>query len=109
MPMTVFKNRNYYSTRSNSKYFDKILVNRDIELIVKDDVNQQVVIETGENLLNDVKVKVVDGQLILADDNSCNYVRNYGITKIYVTSPNITEIRSSTQYDISSDGGFNLS
>ncbi len=84
--------------------FDKILVNRDIELIIKEGAEQKIIIETGENLLNDVKAKVVDGKLTLTDNNSCNYVRSYGITKIYITSPNITEIRSSTQYDISSNG-----
>lgn len=84
--------------------FDKILVNRDVELILKEDVNQSVIIETGKNLMNDVVAEVVDGRLILTDNNTCNYVRDYGITKVYVTSPNITEIRSSTQYDISSDG-----
>jgi hypothetical protein len=84
--------------------FDKILVNRDIELIVKEGATQKVVIETGKNLLNDVDAEVVDGQLILTDNNSCNYVRNYGVTKIYITAPNISEIRSSTQYEISSDG-----
>ncbi|OEK07987.1 hypothetical protein A8C32_16135 [Flavivirga aquatica] len=84
--------------------FNKILVNRDVELILKDGVNQSVVIETGENLINDVTAIVVDGELALSDNNSCNYIRNYGITKVYITSPNITEIRSSTQYDISSDG-----
>lgn len=84
--------------------FDKILVNRDVELIVAEGSTQNVVIETGTNLLIDVEAIVVDGQLILSDHNSCNYTRNYGITKVYVTSPNITEIRSSTQYDISSNG-----
>ena len=84
--------------------FDKILVNRDIELIVEEGTMQKVVIETGKNLLNDVEAIVIDGKLILTDNNTCNYVRDYGITKVYVTSPNITEIRSSTQYDISSKG-----
>ena len=84
--------------------FDKILVNRDIELIIKDGTDQQVVIETGENLLNDVTANVLSGKLILTDNNTCNYVRDYGITKVYVTAPNIREIRSSTQYDIKSEG-----
>ncbi|WP_298237438.1 head GIN domain-containing protein [uncultured Algibacter sp.] len=84
--------------------FDKILVNRDIELIVKDGAEQKVIIETGDNLLNDVSAVVKDNKLILTDNNTCNYVRDYGVTKVHVTSPNITEIRSSTQYDISSDG-----
>ena len=84
--------------------FDKILVNRDIELIIKEGVTQKVIMETGKNLINDVEAIVLDGKLTLTDNNSCNYVRDYGITKVYITSPNITEIRSSTQYDISSDG-----
>ncbi|MFD1160856.1 head GIN domain-containing protein [Hwangdonia seohaensis] len=84
--------------------FEKILVNRDIELIIKDGATQKVSIETGENLMNDVTATVVDGRLTLTDNNSCNYVRDYGITKVYITSPSITEIRSSTQYDVRSDG-----
>jgi len=84
--------------------FDKILVNRDIELIIKEGIEQKVVFETGVNLLNDVEAIVLDGKLVLTNNNSCNFVRDYGITKVYITSPNITEIRSSTQYDISSDG-----
>ncbi len=88
----------------NVENFNKILVNRDVELILKDGATQEVIVETGKNLINDVKVEVVDDQLILTDNNICNYVRDYGITKVFVTSPNITEIRSSTQYDIKSDG-----
>jgi len=84
--------------------FDKILVNRDIELIIKEGAQQKVVIETGKNLLNDVVATVTDGKLTLTDNNTCNYVRDYGVTKIYVTAPNIKEIRSSTQYDVRSDG-----
>lgn len=84
--------------------FDKILVNRDIELIIKEGELQKVIIETGENLLNDIEVSVENSQIILTDNNTCNYFRDYGITTIYITAPNITEIRSSTQYPIQSDG-----
>ncbi len=88
--------------------FEKILVNRDIELIIKEGLEYEVVVETGENLMNDIEALVVSNELILTDNNSCNYVRDYGITKIYVTAPNVTTIRSSTQYDISSDGILNF-
>jgi len=87
--------------------FEKILVNRDIELIIKEAQVFKVTIETGENLMNDVNVAVIDSQLVLTDTNSCNYVRDYGITKIYVEAPNLTEIRTSSQYEISSDGILN--
>lgn len=84
--------------------FDRILVNREIELILKDGPVQNIVVETGENLLNDIVVEVEDNRLVLTDNNTCNYVRDFGITKVFVTSPNITEIRSSTQYNITSNG-----
>ncbi|WP_053992047.1 head GIN domain-containing protein [Mangrovimonas sp. TPBH4] len=87
--------------------FERILVNRDIEVILAEG-DFQVLVETGENLINDVSVKVVDGELQLADNNTCNYVRDYGVTKMYVTAPNIKTIRSSTQYDISSKGTLNF-
>ena len=91
----------------NTSSFERIFVNRDIELIIKDAPNHKVTIETGENLINDVIAEVVDNQLILTDYNTCNYVRDYGITKIYIEAPNLTEIRTSTQYEISSDGTLN--
>lgn len=87
--------------------FEKILVNRDITLVLKEGPNFEVTIETGENLLNDVEAVVVDNELRLTDKNNCNYIRDYGITKVFVTAPNVLEIRSSTQYDISSDGVLN--
>jgi hypothetical protein len=87
--------------------FEKILVNRDIELIIKEGSDYKVTIETGENLANDVKVEVIGDQLLLTDNNTCNYVREYGVTKIYVEAPNLSEIRTSSQYDISSDGTLN--
>ena len=88
--------------------FTKILVNRDVELILTDDLEFKVIIETGENLMNDVEALVVDDVLQLMDHNTCNFVRDFGITKMYVTAPNITEIRSSTQYDVSSNGVLNF-
>lgn len=87
--------------------FERIIVNRDIELIIKEAPEYKVIIETGEHLINDVKVEVIGNQLVLTDHNSCNYVRDYGITKIYVEAPNLKEIRTSTQYSISSDGVLN--
>ena len=84
--------------------FEKIIVNRDIKLIIMQGAEHRVTIETGKNLLNDVDVIVVGNELQLTDNNTCNFVRDYGITRMYVTAPNLTEIRSSTQYEISSQG-----
>ena len=84
--------------------FNKIVVRENVELIVIDGPIQKVEIETGENLLNDIKVEVIDNQLILNNDNSCNFFRGYNLTKIYVTSPDIKVIRNASELTISSIG-----
>ena len=89
--------------------FTKILVNRDIELIIAQGAEIKVTIETGENLLNDIEAVVIDNRLELTNNNTCNYVRDYGITKVYVTAPSINDIRSSSQFDVSSQGVLNYS
>lgn len=84
--------------------FTKILVWERIKLFVKQGDEQKVVVETGENLMTDIEVTVTDGKLEIHNNNSCNLVRDYGLTKVYITSPNITEIRSSTGLPVESIG-----
>jgi hypothetical protein len=54
--------------------------------------------------MNDIELNVKDGRLEIHNNNGCNLVRDYGLTKVYVTSPNITEIRSSTGLPVESIG-----
>lgn len=84
--------------------FTKITVFENVSVVLKQGDNIQVTIETGANLINEVTAEVVDDRLVLRDTNDCNYVRDYGVTKVYITAPNITEIRSSTGFSIASDG-----
>lgn len=87
--------------------FNKITVFERIELIVTDEPIQKVIVESGEYLMNDIKVTVVNGRLILKNENACNLFRDYGLTKIYVSAPNITEIRNSSGLAVSSNGILN--
>lgn len=84
--------------------FDKITVFEKVALVIREGSEQKVEIETGEFLLNEVSAEVEGDRLVLRNDNGCNLFREYGITTVYVTSPNISEIRSSTGLLISSDG-----
>ncbi len=88
----------------NVPEFTRILVNPNIEMILKQGEATSVVVETGDNLLNEVTAVVEDNQLILQDTNDCGFFRALHPTKIFVTAPDITEIRSATQFDIKSDG-----
>ncbi|MEO9513378.1 MAG: head GIN domain-containing protein [Flavobacteriaceae bacterium] len=91
----------------NVPEFTKITVFENVTLVIKQGAEQIVEIETGEFLRNEVSVEVEDDRLILRNENQCNYVRDYGLTTVYITSPNITEIRSSTGLSISSYGVLN--
>ena len=84
--------------------FTAIVVEERLQLIVKQGAEQKVVLATGENLLNDIEVSVTNGVLTLFNDNGCNLVRDYNISKVYVTSPNLTEIRNASGYEVQSDG-----
>lgn len=84
--------------------FTKIVVYQRVQLFIEAGTIQKVVVESGENLINDVEVIVDDGLLILVDNNTCNFIRDYDITKVYVTSPNIAEIRNSSGLEVTSIG-----
>lgn len=86
--------------------FSKITVFENIELILKAGEIQRVEVETGEFLRKEVSAEVKGDRLVLRDGNNCNLFREYGSTKIFVTAPNITEIRSSTGLPIRSDGAL---
>tara|TARA_B100000427_G_C15436226_1_gene563101 strand:- start:119 stop:868 length:750 start_codon:yes stop_codon:yes gene_type:complete len=84
--------------------FDKIVVNRDINLIIRQGNDFNVEVYTGINLLDDINATVNNGELQLIDSNYCNFVRDYGETTFIVTAPDIIQIRNNSQYKIISEG-----
>jgi hypothetical protein len=84
--------------------FSKIIVEEHITLVLSEGDDQQVTIETGGNLIDDISVRVENETLILVDSNNCNLVRDYGITVAYVTTPQLTEIRNSSSFDVRGEG-----
>ena len=84
--------------------FKKIQVWERVQLIVSQGETQSVRVQTGDNLMNEIVVRVKDSILTVSDRNSCNFVRDYAVTKLYVTSPNIVEIRNSSGLTVESDG-----
>jgi len=84
--------------------FDKIRIEEGVTLIIQQGETQKVLLETGENLRNDVSVSVEDDTLVARDNNSCNLFRDYGVTKITVTSPNIVDILNGSSFEVRSDG-----
>jgi putative autotransporter adhesin-like protein len=86
--------------------FSKIIVFEKVALVLKQGDVQKVEIETGEFLIDEISASVEGDRLVLRNENGCNLFREYGLTTVYVTSPNISEIRSSTGLQILSDGAL---
>lgn len=80
--------------------FNKIRIEKGVELILSQDSQQKIEIEAGENLINDVSVEVIDGELIVKNNISCNWFRNYAPAKAYVTFIDINRIYSTSQHKI---------
>ena len=82
--------------------FTKITVFERTQLFISEG-EFSVVLETGENLLNDIAIEVSEGRLTIENNNACNITRDYGITKVFVSAPNITELRNSSGLSIVSE------
>ncbi|HBI01948.1 MAG TPA: head GIN domain-containing protein [Flavobacterium sp.] len=84
--------------------FETIFVYTGIELVIKQGPEYKVEVKSGENLIDDIEVKIENNTLSLKDKTTCNWVRDYGQTIVYVTAPNLTDIHSKTEQAIKSDG-----
>jgi len=76
--------------------FKRIIVFDRVKLYISQGPVQKVVVESPDNLLDEVRVIVEDSILKLKDNNSCNLLRDFETTKVYVTSPEIDVIRNSS-------------
>ena len=86
--------------------FKRIQVWERVQLFVSSGETQSVRVETGENLMNEIKVKVQDSILTISDLNSCNFTRDYAVTKVYVTAPKLEQIRNSSGFTVESIGAL---
>lgn len=84
--------------------FNKINISQGIELIIKEGTETKVIVETGQNLVNAITAEVTNEELFLRNSNGCNWMRDYNITKVYITTPTLINVYSSSQFAVKSDG-----
>jgi hypothetical protein len=84
--------------------FDRIIVYTGISVVINQGPEYKVEVRTGANLIDGIEVTQSGDMLTLRDNTSCNWVRQYGETTIYITAPNLTEIYSKTEKNITSGG-----
>ncbi|RAR74155.1 head GIN domain-containing protein [Flavobacterium aciduliphilum] len=88
--------------------FIKIKLYHGIELVVTQANEYKVEVESGSNLIDNIEISQNDNQLVIKDNTTCNWLRDYGQTKVYISAPNIEEIYSKTDRTISSNGALNF-
>jgi hypothetical protein len=82
--------------------FNEITVYGGIKLFLTYGETKEIKLETGENLVNDISFEVEANQLKVRNHNSCNFVRDYGVTKVYITLPELKYLRNGSQFAIES-------
>ena len=83
-------------------FFNSIVVQSSIELIITDSATQKIRVEAGKNRLDNVYATVENDILTLHADGSCLLSPTFSAVKIHVSSPNIESIRNSSEYTVSS-------
>lgn len=84
--------------------FDSIIVFPRVQLIVKDAPEISVRLETGENLLEDFEVFIENNILHIENNGACNLTRDYDDSKIFVSHPDLKQIRNSSGFTVLGDG-----
>jgi hypothetical protein len=102
-------NGNQVTQTFSLENFTKIKVYNGVGLVIKEGTNYEVKVITSDNIRDNLEVKLEGNMLVVKDNSTCNIARDYGLTTVYVTAPNITEIHSKTDQDIRSDGVLNYS
>lgn len=88
--------------------FTSIEVGEGLEIIIKEEFDRKVTVETAENFRSNITAVVVDGKLVLKNNSSCNWVRGYNVTKVYVSTPVLEKIYSASQFAVKSQGVLNF-
>ncbi|WP_081211956.1 head GIN domain-containing protein [Salegentibacter sediminis] len=88
--------------------FEEINVFDDVKLFIQQGSEHKVVVETGKNILSGVSVEVLDNRLHIRNEKSCNYLRDYGLTKVTVTTPTLSWLQNSSHQPIESMGVLNF-
>ena len=84
--------------------FDKIIIHSGVETVLLMGETHKLVVEAGENRLENIHVSVENQQLEIQTDALCITTADLSPVKVYISSPNIISIRNSSQYGIYSSG-----
>lgn len=96
------------SKKYSVEEFNQVIANIGIELTIMEASEQKVIVNTGENRLNNFHISVTDGVLELQADPACSLRPSLDPVKVTISTPNLTQIRNSSEYTIKSAGVLNF-
>ena len=89
--------------------FSKLDLNEKIEYCLVQDTICKVMLNGGENLLNEVKISVSNDRLVITNENKCNFLRSYKkVIKAEIHFVNITEINYRGTEELTNTDVLNL-
>ncbi len=94
---------NIISFSSELDTFSSIEVNNELIVTLKTGPERSITIIAGENLLPSIQFTIIDSELILSNENSCNWVRDYNFPEVVITTPELIQIRQNGGGLIKSD------
>lgn len=74
--------------------FHELIVYKGIKLFIQQGEKQKITIESGKNLIGEITAEVQEGRLRLRNGNGCNLFREYDVTKVYVTVPDLSWLQN---------------
>lgn len=88
--------------------FDSIDIRDYVNLVLIQDTVNKVVVEAGENIIRNITTNVIDRQLNIRNNNTCNWVRSYNKPiNVYVSVKNLWKIYYQSSGNINTSNTLN--
>lgn len=84
--------------------FEELIVYGRIKLFIEQGEEHKVIVETGKNLIGNIQTTLEGKKLVLKNNSSCDLMRDYNTTTIYITVPNLTWLQHAGNNTIESIG-----
>lgn len=95
----------YVSVERPATFFDSIRMYDNVSLIIRSGDNFSIKVEGGKNLVEAVGTEIKDSVLIITNNMSCNWARDYNNPlTVIITSPALKNILYKSSGDIKTDG-----
>lgn len=89
--------------------FDSIDVRDNVNVILKMDSVNKVVVESGKNIISGITTDVADRQLTIQNLNKCNWLRSYNKPlNVYISAKNLLKINYTSTGTITSSNTLTL-